>query len=205
MPNPKPLRPLHVLLIEDSADDAELLRCELGQVYDLDMDRVDTAQAMQHALSEKEYDIVISDHVMPRFSSMAALAVLKESDKPLPFIIVSGTIGEDRAVEAMRAGASDYVLKGNLTRLLPAIEREVTDAEVRRRAEQAVKESEERFRATFSQAAVGIAHVAPDGRWLRVNQRLCEIVGYSDAELLGKPLRHFVGMTGVFTPQVIIQ
>ncbi len=186
MESNKSLPPLRVLLVEDSEDDAELLRLELRQVYEFSMDRVETAQAMQRALNDQEYDIVISDHVMPRFSSGAALAVLKASGKDLPFIIVSGTIGEELAVAAMKAGASDYVLKGNLARLLPAIEREVADAEERRRAEHEAKESEERFRATFSQAAVGIAQVAPDGRWLRVNQRLCDIVGYSEAELLGK-------------------
>ncbi|MDP1683460.1 MAG: EAL domain-containing protein [Burkholderiales bacterium] len=186
MESTKSLPPLRVLLVEDSEDDAELLRLELRRVYKLSMDRVESAQAMQRALNDQEYDIVISDHVMPRFSSTAALAVLKASGKVLPFIIVSGTIGEELAVAAMKAGASDYVLKGNLARLLPAIEREVADAEVRRRAEHEAKESEERFRATFSQAAVGIAQVAPDGRWLRVNQRLCDIVGYSEAELLGK-------------------
>ena len=186
MESNKSLSPLRVLLVEDSEDDAELLQRELRRVYALSMDRVDTSQAMQRALNDQEYDIVISDHVMPKFSSTAALAVLKASGKDLPFIIVSGTIGEELAVEAMKAGASDYVLKGNLTRLLPAIEREVADARVRRRAEHEVKESEERFRATFSQAAVGIAQVAPDGRWLRVNLRLCDIVGYSEAELLGK-------------------
>ncbi|MEK6663055.1 MAG: EAL domain-containing protein [Pseudomonadota bacterium] len=186
MESNKSLPPLRVLLVEDSEDDAELLRLELRHVYEFSMDRVETAQAMQRALNDQEYDIVISDHVMPRFSSTAALAVLKASGKDLPFIIVSGTIGEELAVSAMKAGASDYVLKGNLARLLPAIEREVADAAVRRRAEHEAKESEERFRATFSQAAVGIAQVAPDGRWLRVNQRLCDIVGYSEAELLGK-------------------
>ncbi len=145
--------PLRLLIVEDSEDDALLLERELiKNGYDLECDRVDTPEAMQRALAAKAWDIVISDFVMPRFSGLDALRTLKESGIGIPFIIVSGKIGEETAVEAMRAGANDYIIKGNLARLAPAVEREMADAEVRRKrrqAEDALRESEERFRNLF--------------------------------------------------------
>lgn len=302
-------KPLRVLLVEDSEDDAALTVRALRRAFDLSYMRVDTAEAMQRALGTEVWDIVLSDHKMPGFDSFGALRLLRESALDLPFIIVSGTIGEDVAVAAMKAGAHDYLLKGHLQRLVPAIERELKDAEARRVARVAqealirlsqvveqtadtiyitdldghiqyvnaaferltgysrqevmgntprvldsgrhdeaffqemwrtilsgntfkgiianrkksgelylseetitplkdtrgklahfastgkditerermlddLRESEQRFRGTFDQAAVGIAHVRLNGYWLRVNQKLCDIVGYSEAEML---------------------
>ncbi len=133
--------PLRLLIIEDSEDDALLLIRELTKNgYDPDCERVDTPQGMQSALAAGAWDVVVSDYVMPRFSGLAALRMLKESDRDIPFIIVSGNIGEVTAVEAMRAGAHDYILKGNLARLAPAIEREISEAENRRKRRQADEE-----------------------------------------------------------------
>jgi CheY-like chemotaxis protein len=95
--------------------------------------RVDTPEAMKKELEKHEWDIVISDYVMPRFSGLAALTILKESMLDLPFIIVSGKIGEEIAVDAMKAGAHDYIMKDKVERLVPAVERELREAEVRRR------------------------------------------------------------------------
>jgi len=117
---------------------------------------------------------------MPGFDSFAALQIVQQRGRDLPFIIVSGAIGEDLAVAAIKAGAHDYLLKSNLKRLIPAIERELQAAQARRTHFQ----SEQRFRATFEQAAVGIAHVGLDGRWLRVNHKLCLITDYVEEELL---------------------
>ena len=109
---------LRVLVVEDSEDDTLLLLRELKQSgYQPVHERVDTAEAMISALERREWDIVIADHNMPRFSSTEALALVQKKGIDLPFIIVSGSIGEEFAVSAMKAGAQDYLIKGNLRRL----------------------------------------------------------------------------------------
>ena len=134
--------PLRLLVVEDVPDDAALLVAELELAgYALEWERVETPEALRAALQEREWDVVVSDDNLPGFSSAGALAVLKETQLDLPFIIVSGAIDEERAIAAMKAGAHDYVMKGNRLRLLPAIEREVREAEqrrARRAAEQAL-------------------------------------------------------------------
>jgi DNA-binding response OmpR family regulator len=128
-PNSAFAKPLRVLIIEDSEDDTLLLLRELRKGWDRTVyERVETPQAMRAALSKQEWDIIISDYVLPQFSGLAALEVLRESGQDLPFIIVSGKIGEDIAVTAMKAGAHDYIIKGNLARLVPAVERELREA-----------------------------------------------------------------------------
>jgi len=177
---------LRVLHIEDSDIDAELLRLSLRRTYDVVYARVQSADELKRALLD-DWDVAVSDYTMPNFSGAEALSMIQRSGKDIPFIIVSGTIGEDTAVLAMQAGADDFMVKGKLDRLSPAIERsrrEHDARQARRQAERALRESEERFRATFEQAAVGMARVAPDGRWLDVNERLCAILGYARAELL---------------------
>ncbi len=133
------MQPLRVLVIEDSEDDTELLLNELRRgEYIPSYRRVDTAQAMSGALNSDTWDLVISDFSMPHFNAFAALEVLHNSpQKDMPFIIVSGTIGEDRAVTAMKLGAHDYILKGNMKRLLPAVERELREALMRKERRQA--------------------------------------------------------------------
>jgi signal transduction histidine kinase/FixJ family two-component response regulator len=132
--------PLRVLLVEDSVDDADLLLRELrGGGYQPVCERVETAAAMAQALTQQGWDVVISDYRLPHFSGPAALELLQRHGFDLPFIIVSGAIGENLAVAAMKAGAHDYIMKNNLSRLAPAVTRELRDAEVRRqrrRAEQ---------------------------------------------------------------------
>ena len=124
---------LRVLIIEDSQDDAELLAIALERGdYRIIHHRVDTRIDMENALSQSQpWDIVLADYSMPKFSAIAALEVLKERGLDLPFIIVSGKIGEDTAVAAMKAGAHDYLVKGQLSRLLPAVERELREAVLR--------------------------------------------------------------------------
>lgn len=136
-------RPLHVLIVEDSEDDATLVLRELRRSgYDPTCERVDTHEAMNAALDLDSWDVVISDYTMPQFSVPAALELLKAKALDLPFIIVSGTIGEEIAVAAMKSGAHDYIMKGNLTRLGAAIEREIKEAEIReerRKAEETIQ------------------------------------------------------------------
>lgn len=125
--------PLSVLVVEDSEDDTALLLYELQcGGYDPAYARVETAAEMQVALEKQTWDLVISDHSMPCFDAPAALTLLQQGGLDIPFIIVSGAIGEDRAVNAMKAGAHDYIMKDNLARLTPAIERELREAEMRR-------------------------------------------------------------------------
>lgn len=125
--------PLRALIIDDSEDDALLLARELKRGgYEITFERVDTAEAMRAALSKQGWDIVFCDYAMPHFSTFAALELLKATGMDVPFIIVSGAIGEETAVAMMKAGAHDYVMKGKLSRLVPAVERELREAMVRR-------------------------------------------------------------------------
>ena len=125
-------KPLSALIVEDNEQDAALLVRELRRGgYDLSFDRVETPDAMGAALDERTWDIVLSDYSMPRFSAPAALALVRERNLDLPFIIISGTIGEEIAVESLRAGAHDFMVKGSLARLLPAIGREMREADLR--------------------------------------------------------------------------
>ena len=130
---------LRVLIVEDSEDDAELLAIELKRGgYQPIYHRVETRIGMQTALDEQvSWDIVLADYALPNFNAIAALDVLKNHKLDLPFIIVSGKIGEDTAIAAMKAGAHDYLLKGKLARLVPAVERELREAIVRQEHRQA--------------------------------------------------------------------
>jgi len=124
---------LRILFIEDSPDDVELSLRELKRSgYEVEFERVQTAEAMLAALESKPWDLILCDFSMPHFDAPRALELLKASGLDLPFIIVSGTIGEETAVTAMKAGAHDFLVKGSLARLIPAIERELKDAEGRR-------------------------------------------------------------------------
>ncbi len=182
--------PLRLLLVEDSENDALLLVRELTRAgFEPVVERVETAVAMQAALDRQGWDIVLGDYSMPQFGGAAALALLRERGLDVPFIIVSGTIGEERAVAAMKAGASDYVPKDKLKRLVPVIERELREAagrRERRRAEAALREAEAGYSTLVEQAPVGIYRSNPAGRFLSANRALARILGYdSPAELLG--------------------
>src|SRR5882724_9157053 len=137
---------LRVLNVEDSERDATLVRRHLALAgYDVIAERVDTHAAMKAALEERHWDLILSDYTMPNFSALDALAVLEESGLDIPTIIISGTVGEELAVQAMLAGAHDYLMKDNLVRLGASIERELHVADSRRahrQAEEALKASE---------------------------------------------------------------
>src|SRR2546426_12234785 len=125
--------PLRILLAEDSEPDAELIQRELKRGgLDLQSRRVQTEADFRRVLDEFQPHLVISDFSMPQFSGPRALAIARESRADIPFIFISGTIGENVAVDMMKAGADDYVMKNNLARLLPALKRELREAEVRR-------------------------------------------------------------------------
>ncbi len=181
------LRKVKVLTVEDSEDDALLLAREFRRSgLDAEFTRVDTLEALCSALREREWDIVLCDYAMPRYSGMAALRTIREVAPDLPVIFVSGTMGEDVAVEAMRAGANDYLMKDNLKRLVPAVERELRDRverRERRQAEAALRESEAKFRTLAETAPVGIL-IHQGGRCRYVNAVFETATGYTREELL---------------------
>jgi len=188
---------LRVLLIEDYEADALLLERFLSRAgYAVQARRIQTEVELREALAEpNSIDLVLADYTLPSFGARDALAILQQGSFEIPFIIVSGTIDEVSAVNAMRAGAHDYVLKGHLDRLLPAIERELADAERRReriRTEAELRLVQQRFSATFNQAAVGMAHTTTSGRFQLVNQRLAEMLGVRVELLLSLSLTDFL-------------
>jgi signal transduction histidine kinase len=149
-----------VLLVEDSEDDAELLLRELRRSgHDPSWHRVDTREGLEAALDRDEWDVVFADYSMPRFSAPEAFAVIKGRGMDVPFIIVSGTVGEEAAVAAMKSGVHDYILKDKLARLVPCIERELREAKVRaerRKIEQQLMISDRM--ASMGTLAAGVAH-----------------------------------------------
>ena len=127
-------QPLCVLNIEDSEDDAELILTATAEGgHEPSSERVENAEGMRSALGRRSWDVVLSDHVMPHFSAPAALSLLQESGIDIPFVVVSGVIGEEAAAAMMKAGADDFISKNNLSRLVPSIERALRDADERRR------------------------------------------------------------------------
>ena len=179
-------RPLRVLILEDSEDDTLLLLRELKRSgYEVEFERVDTAQAMQSALHQKIWDLILSDYSMPEFDAPKALELLKASGLDLPFLIVSGTIGEETAVAALKAGANDFLVKGKFSRLGPAIERELREAESRnerRRAEERL-----RYQAhLLSNVRDAIIASDKDYRVTYWNRAAELLYGWSAEETIGK-------------------
>jgi PAS domain S-box-containing protein len=190
---------LRTLIVEDSEDDTLLVLRVLNRGgFDVTFKRVDTAPSMEAAVKGEEWDIVIADYVMPSFSGPGALAMVKKYRPDLPFIIISGVVGEEYAVAAMHAGAHDYVRKDNLSRLIPAIERELKEAEVRRernRVLDALWESEAKYRSLFEKMLNGFAYhkviLDEEGRpvdyvFLEVNDAYEKLTGLRKHEIVGK-------------------
>jgi signal transduction histidine kinase len=170
-------RQLRVLVAEDSEDDYELLlRALRAGGYHLTSERVQTAEGMAAALDRGPWDIAFSDWSMPRFTAPDALRVLQESAHDLPFIIVSGTVGEDTAVEALKAGARDFLVKDKLTRLIPAVERELREAEVR----QERRKMQEQLLISDRMASVGLLAA---GTAHEINNPLASVLANLDLAL----------------------
>jgi PAS domain-containing protein len=184
-------QPLRVLIVEDSTADADLLLHALRHGgYEATSAVVETPAAMRAALEGQDWDVITSDHAIPQFSAPVALALAKEVRPDVPFIIVSGDIDLNLAVSLMREGAQDYIPKGELARLVPAIERALRDVEVRRarqQVEDTLHVSEIRYRRLFEAARDGILILdAVTHQITDVNPFMVELLGYTRDEFLGK-------------------
>src|SRR5208283_1432526 len=174
---------LRVLVVEDSEDDALLIIRELKKGgYNPVYERVETTAAMKKTLKEKQWDIILCDYRLPKFNAISALTLLKETNIDIPLIIVSGTIGEETAVECMRLGAQDYIMKDSLSRLCPAIARELKEAEVRskhKQAKDALRKSEEKYRNILENIQESYFENDLAGNFTFVNDSLCRNLGYT--------------------------
>ncbi len=180
---------ISVLIVEDSASDAGLLVRQLQRAdFEVCHERVDTGERLRAALERQTWDVVLSDFSMPGFNAGEALGILQETGLDIPFIIVSGAIGEEVAVELMRAGAHDYVMKNHLTRLAPAVLRELREARIRqegRHAAEALRASEARFR-----------HIANNGQaliWTAGLDRSCDYFNETWLTFTGRSLEEELG------------
>jgi len=191
--------PLRVLIVEDSEDDTQLLLVRLRRAgYAPEYIRVDSAEALREALKDKSWQIVISDYAMPGFSGLDALRMLRADDRDTPFILVSGTVGEEIAVEAIRSGANDYIMKDNLARLVPAIDRELRDVRERadrRRAEDALYQERERALITLHSIGDGVITTDADGRVDYLNPVAERVTGWSNSEAQGRLLTEVLPLT----------
>jgi len=180
--------PLRMLLVEDSEDDAELLAHELRRAgFALEFERVENAAGLEAALDRATWDIIIGDNSMPGFSGTEALSLVRARGLDIPFIFVSGTMGEDLAARALEAGAGDALTKGNLRRLVPVIRRELREfgeRSARRETEAALRASEASYSALVERAPLGIYRSTPTGRFLSANAALARMLGYDSPEHL---------------------
>jgi PAS domain S-box-containing protein len=189
-------RPLDLLIIEDSETDAELIMLELRRDdYDVTAQRVDTAESLRASLESRRWDIVLCDHSLPSFDSAEALKIVRERSADLPFVILSGSIGEEAAVEALKAGARDVVLKTNLSRIGPVVERELQETENRRRhreAETALLGSEARKTAILDSALDAVVSIDHEGRIVDFNRAAETLFGYAAAAVRGRRMAELI-------------
>jgi len=179
---------LRVLIVDDSEDDASLIIRKLRSGdYDPKGERVDTSEAMKNALERQEWDVILCDYKMPRFSASAALKLTQEKNIDIPFIIVSGAIGEEAAVSAMKSGAHDYVMKDNLAKLVVTIDRAIREVTIRQEkinAEKMLKMSRENFRHSLDDSPLGVRIVTATGELIYANREMLNIYGYNSIEEL---------------------
>jgi diguanylate cyclase (GGDEF)-like protein/PAS domain S-box-containing protein len=183
---------LRVLIIEDSEDDVQLLLRELRKGgFEPAWERVETSGALETALREHPWDIVLSDYALPSFNGMEALGLVRRYSPDLPFILVSGKVGEDIAAEVIRRGAQDFVLKDGVSRLVSAIERERVEFKMRRERKEAIAalyQSEARYRTVVSSLAEGVVVTDPGGRVETFNNSALRILGVPAEEMRGRTL-----------------
>jgi PAS domain S-box-containing protein len=183
---------VRVLIVEDSEDDAMLVLRELDRRgYRTEHRIVDTAEALTQAIRGEHWDIVLADYTLPQFSGARALEMVRALDPDVPFIFVSGSIGEDAAVAAMKAGAQDYIIKGNLKRLVPAVERELRESAAHRdkvRAESERRTAEARFRQILALAGDAIVTLDDERRIAVFNGAAERLFGFAADEAIGQSI-----------------
>jgi PAS domain S-box-containing protein len=184
--------PIRVLLVDDSESDADLIVRQLKKAeYSVYSKRIENAKDMKTALEKEKWDIVISDYMLPQFNAAAALSLLKKSQIDIPFIIVSGSMDEDLAVELMKTGAQDYLIKNNLVRLAQVVKRELAGSRMRRehkQSEENLRENEERYRGLVEISPDTVA-VHADGKIVYINSAGVKLLHAEDrSELIGKPV-----------------
>jgi diguanylate cyclase (GGDEF)-like protein/PAS domain S-box-containing protein len=187
---------LQTLIIDDSEDDVLLIIRELKRGgYDPVYERVETAEAMEKSLEDKQWDIILCDYKMPNFSAPSAISLLKKTNIDIPIIIISGAIGEETAVECMRLGARDYIMKGNFSRLCPAIARELEEAKVRnkqKQAEEALRKSEKLFKE-ITENSSDILIISDENGKINYSSRSVErFTGYKPEEIVGRSAFTFI-------------
>ena len=182
--------PLRFLLLEDSPTDAQLIADVLaGDGLRVTLKRVEDRPGFEAALCDPGFDLILSDYSLPSFDGLTALALARERCPDLPFILVSGTLGEETAVESLRAGASDYVLKQRLSRLGPVVRRALKEAEDRRQrqaAEAALRETQSLYQSLVEQLPQCVFCKNQDGQFTFINGRFSEQTGLSPDQILGR-------------------
>lgn len=176
---------LRVIIIEDSADDMLLIERELKQAgYHPDVQGVEAAEGLRRALEQSKWDLVIADYAMPHFDGLTALKVVREYDAELPFILISGKIGEETAVEVLKAGAHNYIMKDRIKLLGAAVNQSLQDASCQRQAREFERINRVLARAV-EQSPVSILITDTNGNIQHVNPKLCDLTGYSPDDLIG--------------------
>ncbi len=187
---------LRVLMVEDNEDDAILIARLLQRGgFDLEWQRVDNRADLIHALDQGGWDLLITDYSLPGFSGKEVLEIYKQRNLDIPFIMVSGTIGEDIAVEAMKLGAHDYIMKDNLKRLVPAVKREIKEAverQKRRQAEEALRVSQQKYRLLVDSLTDVLFQTDQEGRLTFLNPAWKDVTGYEPVTCYQKPLVGFI-------------
>ena len=192
---------IRVLNLEDCAEDAELNQAMISARWpQCDYIRVDSRADFLAALQQKNFDVILSDYTMPGFDGQSALALAHEKCPEIPFMFVSGTIGEDAAIEALKSGATDYVLKHRLMRLIPALDRalrEAADHAERDRAEKAMRESEHKYREVFE--SLGEAAFLADektGKIIDTNRCAERMLRCERSQILGRKQCEVLTLSG---------
>ena len=186
---------LRILMIEDSPDDVLLtLHAVIQGGYTVHSERVDTVDNLIHALTQS-WDIILCDYSMPNLSGIKALELVRERDEEIPFIIVSGTIGEEKAVRAIKSGANDYINKLHLVLLVPAIERVFQEKRIKKENQTtklALEETKERLFHAFHHAGTGVALIDLNSSFMEMNASFCTMLGYSSDELLNIKMQDLI-------------
>ena len=184
--------PIKILIIEDSEDDVKLLLREIQKhSYEPNFKRVETPEEFTESLEQENWDVIICDYVLPKFSVSDALEIIKKREFDIPFIIVSGVVGEEVVIESLKKGAHDFINKNNLTRLVPAIERELESVEIckeKRKAEKELANEKERLAVTLESIGDGVIATDKKGKIVLMNKVAEELTGWTQEEAKDAPL-----------------